>query len=437
MQSVSAWLRHGAALAWVLGLGLGGGIAQAQPTTFPEGIGARLEAQPWWSHESNPFRFSEAQQAQAQDDTIVGALARGALAVPLLSERTRLDLSGTLGHARYQHYRQLNHDPARLDAVLRWHAGHALSGSVRYRYANGLYRYLNRSYPERDMVTDRLGQADFNVHVTPSLVLPRVTVWENRVGYEFDETSMLFTRRSRHIEVSAQWRGIENSRAIVGWQRARGTYTQRTPFWANLVGRDYQDDAWFADVQWDYSVKTTLAARVAYQKRQYTGVTGRDVNQWVVILRAGWDPSPKSRWDLSAWYRPFPNDEDPTILYGTLTGGRVSWRWHPTVKTMLSLAASYEEQVDTPIAGSTTRKSRLLRFGPRFEWQIHRRIRLFVDGWHDRTTGSTASNSYRNTVVRAGLVISLDNHWQPPPGMLWHSECDPPRYIEALACQFD
>lgn len=413
------------------------GVAAAQPTTFPEGTGGRLEVQPWWSYESNPFRFSEANRDQGQSDTILGALARGALAMPLLSERTRLDISGTFGHARYQHYRQLNHDPKRLDAVLRWHAGHALSGTVRYRYANGLYRYLNRSYPERDLVTERQVQADLNLHVTPSLVLPRLVWWDNRVGYDYDETRMLFNRQSRHLEVSASWRGKLNSRAAAGWQRSRGSYTDRTEFWAGLVGRDYQDDAWFVDVQWDYSVKTTLAARVAYEQRRYTGIRGRDVSQWVVLLRAGWSPSPKSRWDVSAWQRPFPNDEDPTVLYGTLTGGRVSWRWHPTVKTMFSLAAAYETQVDTPIAGNTSRKSRLWRWGPRFEWEAHRGVRLFVDAWQDRNAGASAGNSFRNTVVRAGVVISLDNHWQPPPGMLWHRECDPPRYIEALVCQFD
>lgn len=422
---------------WCLALGwaLAGNPAWAQPTQFPEGMGGRLEVQPWWSYESNPFRFSEAQAAQGQSDTMLGALARGALAVPLLSERTRLDLSGAVGHVRYQHYRQLNHDPARFDGVLRWHVGHGLSGTVRHRYSRGLYRYLNRSYPDRDQVRQRLWEAAVNLHVTPSWTLPRLAVGRQSTGYDFEQTAMLYGRNVDYFEAATTWRGVANSALSVGWRQDRGHYTERTPYWQGLIGSRYTDRTPFFDVQWDYSVKTTLAARVSYPMRQYDDVAERDVKQWAVLLRAGWSPSPKSRWDVSLWRQPWANDEDPTILYGTLTGGRLSWRWHPTVKTMFSLAVAYEHQDDTAIAGFDDRKSRLLRLGPRFEWQPVRSLRLFVDAWHDRTRGSYDGNSFRNNVVRVGLVFSLDNHWKPPHGMMWFQECDPPRYIEAWACQ--
>lgn len=403
-------------------------------TQFPEAMNGRLEVQPWWSYESNPFRFSQARQDEAHSDTIIGALARGALQVPLLSERTRLDLSGTFGRARYQHYRQLDHDPARLDSVLHWHVSHALSGTVRYRYVQGLYRYLNRSYPERDQVRQRLWEAAVNLHVTPSLVLPRLALGRQSTTYDFTETRMLYSRDVDFIDGSATWSGIGHSRLSLGWRQERGHYPDRTPVWAGLIGQRYTDRTPYLDVQWDYSVKTTLAARVSYQARTYDDVADRDVSQWAVVLRAGWTPSPKSRWDLSLWRQPWANDEDPTVLYGTLTGGRLSWRWQPTVKTMVSLAVAYERQEDTPVPGFEARQSRLLRFGPRFEWQPTRSLRVFVDAWHDRTQGSHAGNSFRNNVARVGVIFSLDNHWAPPQGLLWYRECDPPRYIEASVC---
>jgi len=407
----------------------------AAATQFPEGIGWHLEAEPWWSYQSNPFRFSDANDGERHSDMITGALLRGGLKVPLLSERTRLELSGTTGHARYAHYRQLDHNPAHFDGALRWHAGKLFSGNVRYRYGKSLYYNLNRTYPERDMVTTRRKQAEINLHVSPRLIAPRVSVWRETTGYEYAEHHMLFDRRSRHVEVSGTWLGTGRSSFTLGWQHAAGDYPNRTPEWVEQVGSRFKDDAYFADLHWDYSVKTQLAARVGYQQRRYPGLAGRDASQWTTLLRAGWDYSPKTRFDLFGWHQAYPNDEDPEILYATVTGARFSVRWRPTVKTMFSFAAAYERQNDTPAVGNDARTSRLLRIGPRFEWRWHRRAMLFVDAWHDRNMGASAFSRYRNTVVRIGVVIQLDNRWEPPVDFFWRPECQPPHYIEAMACQ--
>ncbi len=409
-------------------------LVSARATTFPEGIRWRLEAQPWWSVESNPFRFSEANRTSGQSDMILGTLVRGAAEIPLLSERTRLELSGTVGEARYQRYRQLDHRPTRGDAVFRWHAGDLLSGTISHRYGKRLYQYLNKSYPDRDQVSTHLTGADLNLHVTPSLSLPRIAVQRLDTGYDYWETSMLFTRRIDQFEVGARYAGIGRSSIHGGVRIEDGHYRERTPEWIAQVGSRYRDQTLFLDTTWDYSVKTILTANLAYLRRQYDDVAGRDFSDWYALLNAGWQPSVKTRFDLSLWRRPFPNDEDPAILYGTLTGGGLTVRWHPTVKTMFSFAVDYEHQRNTPVPGATASDSRLLRFGPRFEWNFHRSIQLFVDGWHDRNTGGTAGSSYRNTTVRIGLVIKLDNNWKPPYGRMWHSECDPPRYIEAFVC---
>ncbi|MGE4335122.1 MAG: hypothetical protein AB7E55_03995, partial [Pigmentiphaga sp.] len=116
-------------------------------------------------------------------------------------------------------------------------------------------------------------------------------------------------------------------------------------------------------------------------------------------------------------------------------GARFSARWRPTIKTMFSFAAAYERQNDTPAMGSDARTSRLLRIGPRFEWQWHQRAMLFVEAWHDRNAGASAFSTYRNNVVRVGVVIHLGNRWEPPVDFFWRTECLPPHYIEALACQ--
>lgn len=412
-----------------------GFVAPASGTTFPEGIEYTLQAQTYLRHESNPFRFSDASPQAERSDTGWHTGVRAGLVLPLLSERTRLEMSGTYGRTKYSRFRQLDHKPARFDGTLYWHAGDLFAGSFSYIYDDRLYRYLNRTYPYRDMVRTRSVRASAGLRITESLTFPVVSWTTDKVGYEHPDTSMFFNRNVRQIQLALRYAGKGRSVLQAGIRQYRGDYFDRTPDWIQQIDRRYRDREAFLEVDWEYSHRTIVGAQLGYRKRQYDLLSERDANLPHILLRAGWRYSVKTRFDFSAWHRSYPNDEDPEVLYGTITAARAQVRWQPSEKLWLSLAVTREREVDTVMSGLEGGVRHTLRIGPRFEWQMNRNVLLVLDGWHDRTRGSGGSASYINNAIRIGVVFSTDNGWSRPARILWNPECDPPRPLETLACQ--
>src|SRR5690606_4753472 len=119
---------------------------------FPEGMEYLLRGKLSAQSHSNPFRLPDGHPASGDANTVLEKSLSGMLVVPLLSERTRIDISGTLADVRYDNDKVLDHRPAHLDAVFRWQAGDLLAGGLSYQYDDRLYRYLNRSWPDREVV---------------------------------------------------------------------------------------------------------------------------------------------------------------------------------------------------------------------------------------------------------------------------------------------
>ena len=107
----SAWVRSSMSVALLAC------SPSAGATVFPEGIEYNLEAEAIGRYESNPFRFSNNSPEQDRSSMVLHSAVRGGLVVPLLSERTRLEMSGTYGKTKYSRFRQLDHDPAHLDTA--------------------------------------------------------------------------------------------------------------------------------------------------------------------------------------------------------------------------------------------------------------------------------------------------------------------------------
>lgn len=407
----------------------------AMATQFPEGIEYNLQAEAFGRYESNPFRFSDASLVNARSSSVWHSVVRGGLVVPLLSERTRLEMSGTYGRAQYSRFSQLNHHPARFDGAFYWHWGRLLEGSFSYVYDDRLYRYLNRTWPDRDMVHTRRAQATVGLKISESLTMPILSVMSDRITYDHHETRMFFNRNVDQYQLAMRYSGMGLSRVQAGIREIRGDYFDRTPAWIALIDRRYRDREVFLDVNWERNHRTILGAELGYRKRKYDLLTERDANLPHVLLRMGWRYSVKTRFDFVAWHRSYPNDEDPEVLYGTITAGRAQVRWQPSDKAWLSLAVTREREVDTILTGDKGGVRHTLRVGPRFEWQINRNVMLVLDGWHERTRGSSGSSSYRMNVARIGIVLSTDNGYTRPARIQWHPECDPPRPMETLACQ--
>ncbi len=414
-------------------LGALGGTAHA--VEFGGPIDYLVEGEVMLQSQRNPFRFSDALADQRQSSMAIRKGINGSIVVPLLSNRTRFEWSGKAADVSYNRYPELDHRPMRSDMALPWQAGDLFMGNVGYTYDSRLYRYLNRSFPNRDMVEMNRPFGEIGLRVTESLTLPVLTVTDTRLRYDFADDATLFDRDERRMQLALRYQGWDRSFVSAGVWQADGSYPHRTDAQATLIGRHYDDREAFVSGQWAYSAKTILGGKIGMRQRRYDELPQRNSNIPSVLLRAGWDYSAKTRFDVNLWREAYPNDEDPAVLYTTLTGARLSARWQATEKTMVSFNVVYEKLRDTMALGTPEVRRAALRFGPRVEWAVDRNITVVLDGWHDATRSASPFGSFRDNIVRLGIVFSHNNSDAPRPRqMRWHAECDPPKYVESSLC---
>lgn len=395
-----------------------------------------LEVEPGVQWQSNPFRFSDAESAQRESDMIRQLSLRAGLVVPLGSDRTRLELSGVRTESRYSTFKQLDNAANHLEGALRWQAGDLFVGSVAATSDDSLYRYLNRTAPSRDMVHTDTQSADVGLRITDDLTLPILRVSDETTRHDFALNRMRFNQDLERVQVAGRYTGWRQSAITAGVSKADGNFLDRTDELAALVGRRYRDTEAFVDWTWDYSMRTTLAGRTSFLQRRYPGLVGRDSNLPTTYVRIGWEYSPKTRFDAIVWRLPYPNSEDPTILYTTSTGGQVSAAWKASEKLWASATLAGERVSNTRFTGSASEEaSQVYRAGVRVEWELTRGAVLALDAWRDRTIAPAALDSFSNNVVRLNLLLTTDNGLGRPQRLLWHPECLSPRSVQTSVCQ--
>ncbi|NYE26395.1 hypothetical protein [Pigmentiphaga litoralis] len=411
-----------------------GVIPPAAAADFPEFIDYVLKADSSLQRLSNPFRVSDAERGFYGPDTVRLNEISGAVIVPLLSDRTRFVASGSFGSAVYDRHPQLTHQPKRLDTAFQWRAGRLFQGSVGLGQEERLNRFLSLSAPDRDLVDSRNVFADVGLRVTESLTLPQLSVSRNSLRYEYPLNATLYNRNENRVQVAARYSGWGASYVQAGLMQSRVDYIDRTPGLIAQVDNRYADREAFVDAQWVYSAKTMLSSRIGYRQRSYETLTDRNTSLITVDAKAAWQYSPKTRFDVAVWHRPYANEEDPGILYSTLTGARASIRWQYTDKLWLSFNVVRENQKNTRLAAINDGSSEALRFGPRVEWAVTRNMKLTVDGWQDKVEGRNYPSS-TSTVVRVGLTLMTENGGAGQPERLLRSpDCAPPRYVETTLC---
>ena len=416
----------------------GTGVASGQDSAFrdyrPGFTEYVLRYQSSLQRQSNPFRVSDDLRGTLPADNVFVNEVSGAVIVPILSDRTRLVASGNLGNARYQKNRQLDYQPKRLDAAFQWRAGDLWQGQVGVRGEDSLNRFLATSAPDRDIVKTRAAFADLGLRVTDSLTLPLLSFQQSSLRYQYPINAMTYNRDEKRVQASVRYSGMAASYVQAGITESRMEYLDRTAAQVATIDNRYADREGFVEGQWEYSAKTLLKARLGYLQRSYANLSARNVSLVTAETRAAWQYSVKTRFDLDLWHRPYGNEEDPAILYSTLTGVRASIRWQATEKVWLSFNVVRENQKNTRLTAAAEGRSKALRFGPRLEWAVNPNVKIVLDGWRDNVEGINYPSS-NGTVVRLGIVLSTDNRGtHEPERLLRNADCASPRYVETTTC---
>lgn len=402
---------------------------------FVNGVEYVVQGQTRLLSQSNPFHAEEGSERKRGTSAWVNTFDAAAV-VPLASERTRLELAGSYGHAAYDRSPPLDHRPLHFVARLPWQAGDVLAGSFEHVRDIAQYRWPERTWPDGDTVGTTRQRAEVGLRVTESLTLPVIALGQEIVVYGHERNFLLFDRNLQWREVSVRYQAPTRSQITLGWRTTEGNYRQRTDEVAAVLGRRYRDRDLYAATDWRLSDKAIVAGRAGWRLRRYEDVAGRDADLPSAELRAGWDYSVKTRFDARLWRQSYVNDRDESVLYSTYTGGQLFARWQPSHKTFVSLGMVHELQDDTLPGGQRIdRATRSTRLGSRVEWTVTSGVQMVFDAWRDHTAGRAGRSGFVDHVVRIGLVISYGNRFGNPERLLWVPECEPPRYVEASACR--
>ena len=408
------------------------GLGAGSPS-FPEGIDYSIQASRMVQQVGNPYRLPDTAGDQRRSDTAISDEVRAAFIVPLASERTRLLASAALGNVAYQHQGKLDYQPYALRTVLQWRAGDLLQGSASVSDRVRPYRFQASSWPERDLLTQRDVHADIGLRVTESLTLPVLSVARSASRNEYAPNQQLYNRDDTQFQISGRYEGIDKSSISAGMTLIRSSYPDRTPLQIQQLDRAYVDREYFVNGAWSYSPKTAVEGYLGWRQRRYANLASRDVDFLTADLRGYWHYSAKTSFHVHLRHSPWGNEEDPSTLYSTLTGGRVAVRWEASEKTWLSLNAVRERQKNTRIGTNSASSSDTWRVGARLEWQVLRNVMLTLDGWRERVNGHGQA-SYSGTVIRAGVMLNYDNQGPAPARLFMHEECDVPRYLDTRLC---
>lgn len=397
-----------------------GGPAQA--AEFPEGIDYAVQITSSVQHQSNPARLPDSSDQRRGAAVMLNSIGL-ATQVPLLSRDTRLDVAASVGDARYSNTRQLDHQPRYLNVGLNWRAGRLFDGRLGFRHEEQL-NDLNRAFPQRDMTKRQGMEAEAGLRVTESLRVPVLALFQNTVRYDFEGNRQLYDRDEDGWQVSAFYTGLGRSFAQAGLRHTGVDYIRRDPAQTALLGKAYDDNEAFINVQWDYSPKTLVGARIGYLRRKYENLDGRDTNLLTLDALATWDYSAKTQFDLRLWRRPYAYDDNPNVLYATETGGRLSVRWRATPKITLGLGVERTlQQQDTITSGAGSEDVHTWRYGPRIEWAMRDNLRWVLDFYRDRESSPIPQDSYDQRFVRLGVQYTFGDRAGTLSQRLRSDEC--------------
>src|SRR5450830_329187 len=364
----------------------------------------------------NPFRFyngqtNGVQTISHQTDTVEGADLRAGIVIPVVSDDTKLILTGSLGKRRYLEDTTLDHLQGGVDADFQWVASRLLSGRVNVGEGRHLFNYIN-------------GGIEVNVKVTDSWsLMPKL--FYSQLQYDLP-VNQLYDNKQDGKQLGLRYFSPTGSSIEGGVRVSTTNFTDRNPaqvafYDLPFVGSkvkpeydtQYKETEYYFDAEWRYSVKTTTSAHVGTVQRHYSTYNNLDTHLSNAILRTTYRYSPQLRLDLQLYDQPFPI-VDPSILYVASKGLRFDALWLYSDKLQFNTSAVIQNSSQVyipgvPTNGGIAQTSRMKRIGFGASYEIERGFRLFADSFFEKDRGDVPSLNVGQSVIKLGIEYTFEN----------------------------
>lgn len=371
------------------------------------------------STDSNPLRFYDGREYKDTDPALrsgdqirAGDLRYGAT-VPLVSEQTRLVLTGSLGKRRYMNDKQLDYHVHASDAHLEFAVNPLLSGRASYGDESRLFQYQDGSITDLDLAHQKYAGVDLLLKISNELTL-HGKVYRSTVAYDLP-VNQLYNANEKGRLLSLRYDSPTGSLLEGGVRASDSRYPDRTPQQIADLDRAWRENEAYLDAEWKYSVKTTASSHVGVIRRRYEQASEHDTALRALIARATYHYSPKLRLDLQAWDVP-STIVDKSTLYVRSRAVRFDALWSHTEKTKFNASALFQNSEQTLIASlaqaggaPANRKEQLTRFGLGWSTALDRSLRVFADSFVERARRPADQTRVRQAVVRVGLEYSYEN----------------------------
>ena len=365
--------------------------------------------------DSNPLRFTKDADIKSADgvarnnDSILAGDVRGAIIHRLDSPETRIVFIGQLGHRDFNQLSQLDNTEYNYRTAFEWRYGHLWKGVVSFGKAQQLYNYLDGSLTSREMTHTKNANTELNFQISPDIEIP-FSVRKRRVEYE-SPTNWLFDSQENIIDFGVRYKPASRSSLRSGLRSNEVTFPLRTELQSELLDVRYRDNELYIDSEWQYSILTRFSGRISVLNRNYVRLIEKDFSAVTTEIRVNHEYSPKTRFNMEIWNRPY-GTTDRSTLYTLTTGFQAGVNWQVTPKTRLSFQANteiqrYQSVVLSP--GQSNPKLNRTRWGGGLVYSLERDIRIYFDFLRDRLDRGSLGASIDQNTLKLGIEYSFEN----------------------------
>ena len=395
-------------------------VQQAQAADTVELV---LQLETSLTSDNNPFRFyqqtASPDQTEADPsskfrdrDTVTGTDVRAGAIIPLLSERTRLILTGSLGNRHYKNYKELDHHLTAADGTLEWAVGKVFNGHVFAGKEDRLFQYINGSLTEKDISHQKRAGADINTKLNDEW---SVNVRLDKAGLNYDlPLNQLYNFDENSKQLSVRYYSPTGSSVEIGGRRAETTFPDRTEQDIADLDHAYKESEVYLDAEWRYSSKSVTSAHFGIIRRKYDVLSERDTNLSNILWRGTYHYSPKLRLDLQLWDRPF-TIVDRTVIYVLSKAVRFDAQWKYSDKSQMNFSTLFQnsDNVLVPrlsgLGDGASRKEKLARIGFGGSYEFERGFRIVLDSFYEKVKRESDGVNLKQTVVKLGLEYTYEN----------------------------